>query len=163
MLRNKGRTLSFVIVCLILVIFSTEALAFHVTISSDWDLIINGNDLVGGAGSDTLTSIYESGSGDITLSLTDTSGVNWKVNLRRSDVNWPATFTLKSRRTSSGTGGTVNGGTAYNTITTTNQLFFTGKQNVIGVELQFRLEGVSFSLAPDTYVTTLTYTLVENN
>ena len=117
-----------------------------------------------GAGSD-LAAEYESASSAVTLTISATGGASdaWRVDIRRVDgANWHASMALYARRTSDGTGsGTVSGGTSYQTITTTDQTFFSGAGDRSDVAIQQKLGGISVGIQPNTYATTVYYTVVD--
>lgn len=136
-----------------------EARAADIAAAGEWSQTIDASDLVAGPGSE-LQSTYESPIGILSLAISNSAGVGWQVNVRRQDGNWPPEFTLEIRRTSAGTGsGSVSGGDAYLVAGTTDTAFFAGSGDVSGIEVQLRLSGVSLSVAPDTYTTTLVYTV----
>ena len=136
------------------------AQAATITISGSWSRVIGAGDLTGGPGSD-LTATYESATNQITMAVRDDA--NWRVDVRRIDTIWHANFVLSIRRTNNGTAGNgwVAGGTTYLQITTTSQTFVTGNRNRRGITLQERLDGVSVSIPPATYTTTIQYTVVD--
>jgi hypothetical protein len=138
----------------------TVAQAANISISGSWSRVIEAADLQAGPGSD-LTATYTSATNQITMSVTTTA--NWRVEVRRIDTVWHADFVLSIRRTNSGTSGpgTVNGGAAYLPITTTDQTFVTGNRTLWGITLQEQLGGVSISIPPGTYTTTVQYTVAD--
>lgn len=129
-----------------------------ISASGGWTETINALDLVSGAGTD-LTDTYESGSGATVVSIT--TGTSWRVDVSRSDNVWHADFTLHVQRTSDGTGvGSISGGEAYQGITATDTEFFSGSQDRTGIDLQYKLTGMSVKAGPQTYNTTVTFTVV---
>ena len=130
-----------------------------ITVTGSWSETINEADLQGGAGTD-LVSTYESASDEISIDVTDVGQSNWKVEQRKVDTNWHANFTLSVRRTADGTGeGDVNGGQTYTEVEDTDRQFFTGSKQRMNVKCQLKLEGVSVQIPPDTYTTTVYYTV----
>ena len=135
--------------------------AADITVTGSWTETIDASDLQAGAGSD-LIDTYESASDQVEIGITEAGGKNWRVDVRKSDANWHSNFQLSVRRTSSGTGpGTISGGTSYQEVTDTDQSFFNGKKNREGINVQLKLSGVSVQIPPDTYSTTVYYTVVE--
>jgi hypothetical protein len=133
------------------------------TLTGSWAKTIDSSDLQAGPGSD-LTDTYESAANQVTIDVTAVGNSTWDVNVKKIDSNWHANFQLSVRRTSSGTGAggsSVSGGTTYQEITDTNQLFFNGKKARQGINVQLRLSGVSVQIPQDTYITTVYYTVVE--
>lgn len=124
-----------------------------------WSLTVDSADLTAGAGSD-LTATYESAASATDLAITATA--DYRVDIRRTDGNWDGDFTLSAKRTQDGSGsGSISGGTTYLSITTTDEEFFTGNSDRTGVKVQYQLEGLSVTIAPDTYSSTVTYTIVD--
>lgn len=141
----------------------TPARAIDITVSGDWSRTITASDLQAGAGSD-LASTYESASNQASITISGTGGNTdaWRVDVRRTDGTWHANFTLSVQRTGDGSGaGSISGGTAYQAITTTDASFFSGAGDRSGITVQFKLQGMSVQVAPATYSTTITYTVVD--
>ena len=134
--------------------------AVSITVSGSWSLSADASDLVAGAGSD-LIGTYESNSDQIVLDI-DVGRGNFRVDVNKINTNWHSDFQLSVRRTSDGTGdGKISGGTSYQEITDTYQSFFTFKKDRTGINLQLKLSGVSVQVAPDTYTTTVYYTVAK--
>jgi len=134
--------------------------AVSITVSGSLSLSIDASDLVAGAGSD-LIGTYESNSDQIVLDV-DVGKGNFRVDVSKINTNWHSDFQLYVRRTSDGTGsGKISGDTSYQEITDTYQSFFTFKKERTGINLQLKLSGVSVQVAPDTYTTTVYYTVVK--
>jgi hypothetical protein len=135
--------------------------AASVNINGQWSLTIGLGNLQGGAGSD-LTSTYQSPSGQVTMDVAPGGKKPWSISVARVDSSWNMNFVLSIMRTGSGSGsGTVSGGTAYLTITTTNQTFVTGTGSLTGIPLQEQLGGVSVSIPPASYSTTIQFTATD--
>lgn len=131
-----------------------------ITVSGSWSETIDASDLVGGAGSG-LIGTYESNWDQIVLDI-DVGRGKFRVDVSKINTYWHSDFQLRVRRTSDGTGdGKISGGTSYQEITDTYQSFFTFKKDRTGIELQLELSGVSVQVAPDTYTTTVYYTIVK--
>lgn len=134
-----------------------------ITIDGSWSLSINSDNLVSGAGSD-LESNYESASDEITVHITtEGSGQQqWRVDVHKEDTNWDNDLVLYVKRNSDGAGGgNISGGGAYQEVTASDVLFFSGNQSRAAINVQLRLEGVSIQIPPDTYTTTVYYTIVD--
>jgi len=134
--------------------------ATDIAVTGSWVLSIGATDLVAGAGSD-LEPNYTSASDAVQIDISNTAG-NWQVDVRRTDSNWHSNFILKVKRTSDGTGsGTISGGTTEVTVTQTDQEFFTGSSDRGDVHVELTLENVSVQIPPDSYMTTVYYTVVD--
>lgn len=134
--------------------------AITLEVLGSWTESIDAVDLIAGAGSD-LTDSYESASNAIEVNITS-SGTSWQMDIRKVDGNWHGDFVLYARRTADGTGvGTISGGDAYQQITGVDNLFFSGTKGRTGVNVQLKLSGVSIQVPPDTYITTVYYTITE--
>ena len=160
--RNVMRRVAGSAVRLLLAAFVAWHLAqaATITITGSWSRVIGAGDLTGGPGTN-LTATYTSAANQVLLGVT-TTGVNWRVDVRRIDTIWHANFVLSIRRTGFGSGtGSVTGGGGFQAITTTSQAFVTGSGNRAGIQLQERLGGVSVSIPAATYTTTIVYTVVD--
>lgn len=134
--------------------------AFEIRVKNTWALTINGTDLQSGPGSD-LNGTYESNSSQIELEIRNTT-LSWTVDVKKTDSTWHNDFQLFVKRTTDGVGpGSVSGGTTYQEITNTNQQFITGSNELDKIFCQLKLQGVSISIAPAAYSTTVTYTATE--
>lgn len=150
--------LPFIITFLLLSFVRAEALDISAT--GGWNETVGPTDLISGAGSD-LKSTYTSAEGATILNITRAWAWPWRVDVRRSDKNWPSGLTLYVRRRSDGSGhGSISGGTAYVSISTTDQTFFNGSGNRSGINCQYQLTGMSIDISPGTYSTTIIYTII---
>jgi len=137
---------------MLVLVFLSPGASFAISISASggWSETIDENDLVAGAGSD-LKSTYESATNAtlLTISGCQNSDDTWQVKVSYSSSNWPFSLSVKK-----------SGGN-YQTITTTQTDFFSGKGDTSNIALQYKLEGMSIKIAPGTYSTTITYTVVD--
>ena len=139
--------------------------AINITITGSWLLTIDASNLQAGAGSD-LIDTYESAS-DVKISRAggreEKDWRNWRVDVKKTHTNWHSNFLLEVIRTSDGTGrGTISGGnTSYQEVTDAYKSFFSGLGDRRGVHVRLELSGVSVQVPPDTYTTTVYYTVVE--
>ena len=134
--------------------------ATDIVVTGSWFLSIDASDLQAGAGSE-LEPNYTSASDAVQIDISNTVG-NWGVNVRRTDSNWHSNFILKVKRMSDGTGpGTISGGDAGVPVTQTDQEFFTGSGDRSEIDVGLTLEEVSVQIPPDTYTTTVYYTVVD--
>jgi len=136
-----------------------NGLATDISLTGNWSETIDENDLLAGAGTD-LKSSYESLPDQVSITISDTTG-SWRVDVKRVDTTWHADLSLSVKRTGSGTGGGISGGDAYATVTASDQSFFTGSNDVSGITVQIKLGGISIQILPDSYSTTLYYTVVD--
>jgi len=97
-------------------------------------------------------STCKSAVNQIRLRISDSSG-GWRIHVRREDTNWHKSFVLKIRKTSGKNKPTI-------TVGDTDTLFFSGTKDTNCI-LQLFLEGVSLEVSPDTYTTTLIYTVTD--
>ena len=135
------------------------ASAGDIVATGGWSLTVDSGDLIAGAGSD-LTSTYESAVSATDLAIT--AAADYRVDIRRTDGTWDGDFTLSAKRTQDGSGsGSIAGGTTYQAITTTDTELFTGNSDRTGVKVQYQVEGMSVDIAPDTYSSTVTFTIVD--
>lgn len=128
-----------------------------IVVTGEWSLIIDQNHLVSGPGSD-LIDTYESATNQVQIDIWG-SDRTWRVDVHRVDTNWHSNFILQVRRQPNNR---IQGGLTYQTVTPVPQQFFrsNNRRNVSGIQVQFRLMGVSINVDPNTYSTTVVYTLV---
>ena len=156
---------NFVILILLsgIIFLGTKAGAVvSITVIGDWSETINASDLQAGAGSDLIDS-YQSASDAVSISISGTTSASdaWRVDVKKVDTNWHGDFILYVKRASDGGGGSVSGGTSYQQVTDTYQSFFSGSDDVSGINVQLKLSGVSIQIPPDIYTTTVYYTVVD--
>lgn len=136
-----------------------------VAVTGDYSETIDAIDLQSGAGSDLIDS-YESSTTAVSSDISGTAGVgdNWRVDIKKSDTTWDSNLYLDVKRTTDGTGsGSISGGIAYQEITDIDLEFFGGDADRADVKIQLRLRGVSVQILPDTYSTTVYYTVVDTS
>lgn len=134
-----------------------------IDLSGAWSVLVNASDLQSGAGSG-LQGAIQSASSEVTLdvSLTASATDRWRVEVRRTNSVWNSAMHMWVRRTGVGSGlGSVAEGTSWVEVTSTNAAFFEGEGNRSGVPIEIRLTGLSLSVAPDAYLTTIQYTLID--
>lgn len=167
--RIKTNEMRFPVITFILYLlaplFFTAQMAnagISITVTGNWFETIDKNDLLFGAGSD-LQSTYTSVSGQVSIDISGTSGPTdaWRIDIRKVDNNWNNKLDPYVRRTSDGSGGSVSGGTSYQSVTDINTSFFSGTGDVTGIKVQLRMTGVSIQISPSSYSTVLYYTVVD--
>jgi len=137
-----------------------------ISVSGSWELTIDESDMQSGMISD-LNSTYESPANQVSATISNSSygwfGTwYWGVDVSRDNSQWNNNMHLDVRRSSGGFGfGSISGGTSYQEVTTSTQIFFTGVSFRLWIGFQYRLRGVSVAVPAGTYVTTVTYTVVE--
>jgi len=134
--------------------------AISITVTGSWSETIDALDLQAGAGSD-LISTYESAAEAVSIDISATSG-NWGLDVKKIDTNWHSNLHLHVKKTSDGTGsGSISGGDSYQEVTDIDQSFFSGNGDRSNVNVQLKLNGVSIQVPPDTYTTTIYYTVTD--
>ncbi|MFC1539092.1 hypothetical protein ACFL6H_06700 [Candidatus Latescibacterota bacterium] len=135
----------------------------EVRVNGGWiDLTIGSDDLIGGAGTD-LIDTYTS---DSNATLVDIRRAKkndlWRIDIRRSDINWHGNLYLYVKRTGSGHGnGNIIGGLSYMEINYIDMELFHGEGLLNNIPLQYQLTGVSLQIPPDTYGTTIIFTITQ--
>lgn len=135
----------------------------NITVNGNWFLLVDASDLQAGAGSD-LFDAYKSAMEKVRIDITETTGPydRWRVDVKRSDSNWHPDFILLVRRTTDGNGpGGIGGGTTAIKVTEAWKGFFGGRGDRINIRARLILAGVSVQIPPDTYNTTVLYTVVD--
>lgn len=158
------RAVFFVLVFVTFLFFDVPLYATYLGATGGWtNLVIDSSYLQGGAGTD-LQGSYTSGVGATTISITGTSG-EWQVQVRKVEEGsnlWPNGVSLSVRRTGEGSGGgTITGGDSYISVTRRDVVFFEGTGDKTAIPVQYKISGMSVSVPPDTYSTTLTFTVVD--
>ena len=153
------KNLIIVVISIFLLVPSGTS-ALDIAATGGWSETINSSDLTSGAGSD-LTGTYESSTNATVLDITNAAnqGDRWRVDMQRSDSTWHANFTLYIKRIT--TNQKLNGGLSYTEIRTSTDTFFDGKGNYSGINCQYQLTGMSMAIPPNTYTTTVTFTIVD--
>jgi hypothetical protein len=152
----------FVLVFLLLLVTTAESI--DITATGGWSRTVNQSDLVSGPGSQ-LVDTYESGLDHTSIDIVNTVDKrdDWRVDVRRIDGGgWHGDFTLYAKRTSNGVGpGSASGGLSYMEITTTDTELFSGAGNLNHIDVQYQLTGMSITVLPASYNTTIIFTVVD--
>jgi hypothetical protein len=134
------------------------ASAADLTSTGDWIESVNASNLVSGAGSG-FPGAFQSVSGTTVLSVGNAPG-NWRVKARRSPGNWNGNLTIWVKRTSDGSGsGTIAGGEAFVEVGATDVEIFSGTEARSNISLQFKLTGLTCDASPDTYTSSIIFTV----
>ena len=143
-------------------IATTPVHSIDITLTGSWTENINYLDLSAGPGSD-LEPDYESAIDQVLVDISNTLGGGdlWRIDIRKSDISWSADMYVHVKRTSSGTGGSTAGGTTYLQLSGIDQQFFTGSDDVTGIDIQYKISGVSVNITPAIYTTNIIYTVVD--
>ncbi|MDB6056441.1 MAG: hypothetical protein JWO95_285 [Verrucomicrobiales bacterium] len=137
----------------------SRATAADLVTSGDWTRQINAADLSRGAGSH-LISQHESPVGVTLVSVSNTSGGAWRLKVRRSGGLWHSNVGLRVRRCGDGSGtGYVTGGEPYVDLSNIDAQICSGAGDRSYVSLQFEIVGVSTTLSPASYNTSVVFTL----
>jgi hypothetical protein len=162
-MRNlmRGRFLYFI--AIIFVLLSPTGWGLGIGSTGDWYLTIGSADLVSGPGSN-LPSYFESASNLISIDITGAidDNDNWRVDVKKTDGTWNIALHLNAYRTNDGSGtGSISGGTSYQEITSTDSQFFNGRGDRSDITVRLKMSGISVTLPPATYSTTVTFTVVD--
>ncbi len=141
-----------------------KAQAIDISAAGGWSESVDQSDLIFGPGSE-LIEVYESTTGGTVIDVTNCTddSDNWRIDVRRiDDGGWHEDLILYLKRTSDGNGGgSVSGGLSYLEITTTDTQLFSGTGNRTGIDLQYKLTGMSTDVSPENYSQTIVFTLVD--
>jgi hypothetical protein len=136
----------------------------------NWYPIINSNAVTEAGLNYGSNYAIESASNQTNLSLSLGGGVinvwfnNWRVDIRKEDINWNPSLQLQVRRTTNGAGtifSSISGGANYQNIQNNSQSFFQGVGAFNNINIQYRLSGFSVLIPVDTYSTNIIYTLID--
>lgn len=161
----KIKTATITLIFLSLIIPLDESFGMSVGCDGSWSKTITASNLTSGAGSN-LTSTYESSTSQANIDISFTLGVldRWRVDVHKVDGTWHGDVHLYIRRSSDGWTdlglGTISGGSSYIEVTGVSQTFFSGSGNRYDADVQLKLTGISLSIPPGTYSTTVYITLV---
>ncbi len=126
--------------------------------SGSWNENITAANLVSGAGSD-LAPQFESIPGVTTLTISNAPG-SWTLRVRLSGSGGHGDVTVLVKRTSDGTGsGSIADGSAYLALTGSDTTLFSGSEARSNISLQFKLTGLSRSVSPGTYLSSIIFTV----
>ena len=163
-MRVRAKSSCLLVLLLVAVVCHGRAAAVDISMAGTWSVNIGSADLVAGVGSN-LPDAWESETNQGVLAITNTTGDtdNWRVDISRSDANWPAALTIYVRRTSDGVGlgGSISGGLAYQAVDVDSSAFFSGSGDRTGVDVQLKVTGVSLAIQPNAYSTSIVYTVVD--
>jgi len=119
--------------------------AQRITVNGNWVLDLRNE--ITEAGSDYLGT-YSSLVDQTKIRLRNVGGSSWSVSVRYAPNNdWDNSLILRAQRTGPGTGtGIISGGTAFQTLTLIDAVFFTGTNNRQTIPIQYQLSGVSVTI-----------------
>ncbi len=133
-----------------------------ITATGNWNNVMDASDLIAGAGTDFMNCESALDQTLITISNTGGDSDTWRVDVRRTDTNWHGLFILQMKRQGAGTGsGSISGGTAYLDVGTSDTSFFSGAGDRTDIPLRYKCKDCSVQVPPDSYSTTLTFTVVD--
>ncbi len=130
-----------------------------ITATGNWSVHISAMSLPE-AGTN-FNSTYTSSAGQTFIDIDDRNKkYNWRIDVRKSDLNWNSNLLLYIRRTGNGVtkAGAPLGGTNFQLLTNTNQYFFHGTRDNFLIPLQYQLTGVSVTLPAQNYSTNIIFT-----
>lgn len=163
MLKSKiFLTLIFLGISFFYPLSKTDA-AISITAAGGWTQTIDAVNLTAGAGSD-LNSTYTSLNNATIIDIGGAGNNNWRVDVRKTDATWDGNFHIFVRRTGDGSGpgpGTISGGTSFMEVTAIDTQFFSGSRNRSNVPVAYQLQGVSLNIGPNTYNTSVTFTVTQ--
>lgn len=163
MRHARRRVVFYLLVWLVISASSAQGSTTLNIIPGNWALSISSADLLSGPGSN-LRPVYEDTGSPSYLNITGTSGVAdaWRIDVKKVDSIWNASTSLSVKRASDGTGpGSIMGGEAYQQIENTDSAFCSGTADRNNIQLQLEFRGMSLQVPPNTYSTTLVYTVVD--
>ena len=128
----------------IVIIVLKYAEGIEISVEGTWHLVIDDRDFNWGRG---LKDTYNSPGNQIKVTISGSDGRNWTVDVRRIDTKWHRDFVLKLKTTGKET-----------TVEPTSKVLLSGRGNK-SHNIKLILEGVSLQVPPDTYATTITYTV----
>ncbi|MCR9286388.1 MAG: hypothetical protein NXI23_03255 [Bacteroidetes bacterium] len=162
----------FKYILLFILLFYFKPISFgqiQINLTGAWDFTIPNNDIFE-AGLD-FSGTYSSNANEVTVSITQQGffanffNYNWRVDIRKLDIDWHSDIQLYARRTGNGNPfflyGNIIGGTSYQQLNTSNQIFFSGNRSRLDIPIQYEIRNVSVLIPAKTYETTIIYTVTE--
>ena len=146
----------------------------QIDVTGNWNLTLSASD-ISDAGND-FSNIHTSSANELEVDVFKLGGFfgsyylfgfNWRVDIRQDEINWHPNLQLSARRTGNGTTtgffglGNINGGTAFQQVSSNNTIFYSGSYGRLNVPIQLRLQGISVLLPAQTYTTTIVLTVTE--
>ena len=130
----------------------------QISVSGSYTETIDSTDLI----NFYLPTTYTSALNAVIVDIDAANNEKWLVSVYKSDTNWDTSLHLSIRRTGSGTGsGKVIGGDSFQEVTSVSQSFMNGQKALSNIPVQVQISGVSYQISPDTYGTTITYTITD--
>lgn len=142
--------------CSLVLGFAGTAAAADIDVVGHWSRTVTRTDLLAGAGTDILSPV-ESPAAIATLDITNTGGSSWIVRVTWNDIDWAPGASVAVRRSGNEAG--ISGGTAFQTLSGLPQDFFCGTGDRSGIQIQFKVDGVTIRTAPQPYSLIVTYTV----
>ncbi len=126
-----------------------RAEAIDLASTGSYSETINAADLIAGAGSN-LNSTYQSATAAVTLTVSNSLGGNWAIDVRKANTTWDADFILKVKKTT---------GTVITKVVGNTDVEFFQASGDGSFDVQVLLEGVSIAVSPNVNTTTVIYTV----
>jgi hypothetical protein len=167
-MRFKLKNIKVLLLSVLLFMFGGNVFSqATITVKGNWTKRVK-DDKVSDAGNDFKNSLY-SGSNRtrIRVRKTPTSSLfPWRVDVRQDNITWDSRLVLSVKRTDDGdpitSGGTISGGTTFQTLSNIDQSFFSGTGSRKNIHVQYRVSGVTVLLPAGVwYEATIVYTLTE--
>ena len=139
----------FVFIIFILIITTKVCSGANISADGGCSFNFDASNLLSGAGSNFAGS-PESTPDQIDLTIANTGGAGWRISAQKIDALWNNNLLLWIRRNDISAD--------YQQIDNINRTVFTGTGDNI-LPLQFKLSGISVSVPPGVYNTTVSYTI----
>jgi hypothetical protein len=146
---KNSRTFFLFVIMALLANFA-ECRAADISVTNNWHFEIGQGSLQGGAGTG-LPGTWQSAPNQCEISVSNTQGGAWTINIQKVDTNWNSSLALWVRRTDITS--------SYQRIDNISKAFFTGSGDKV-IPIQFQITGVSLSISPSEYDTTIHYSVI---
>ena len=153
----------YIITLFILCVGSQYGYSQSITVTGTWSASIAAGTITE-AGTDYGVTTLSSLTNQSLLSVDDGPGNNnWRVFVKKTDIDWNFGLTLSLKRTGNGTGSgnftTTTIGTTYIQLTALDQLFISGNKVINNIPIQYEIGGISVLIPAKSYSTQVVYTL----
>jgi len=139
--------------------FPVYAGQLSISVTGLWKVNLNATDLSAGAGSG-FANPFVSLANEARIRVSNATLPNWSISIRKVDSTWDTDLPIYAKRTGPGSGGTVTGGDAYQLITNTDTVFFSGTGEPMAIPIQYYIDINMNGISALSYVTAITYTII---
>lgn len=136
-----------------------------ITVTGSWSYSVSSLDVVDAGSNYVGTYTSAANQALIDINRNNNGNVQWRVDIRKSDISWNSLLQVWVQRTGTGTPnhalGTISGGTTYQQITNSDLVFFTGRRGWFDIPIQYQLRNITVAAPATTHSTSIIYTVTQ--